>query len=121
MVGHLFNSRLDQELPATLSPATVEGLLRTQLGFNGVVISDDMQMKAITERYGLAEACIQALNAGVDMLILGNNLAHDPQLFVNIHNAVKQAVAEGRVSEYRIEEAWNRVQLLKHRLRTQLK
>jgi len=121
MVGHLFNNRLDPEFPATLSPATVQGLLRTRLGFNGVVISDDMQMKAITARYGLAEACIQALNAGVDMLILGNNLEHDPQLFVNIHTALTEAVAEGRVSEYRIEEAWNRVQSLKHRLRTQPK
>lgn len=121
MVGHLFNSHIDPKMPATLSSATVQGLLRSKLGYNGVVISDDMQMKAITDRYGLPEACIQALNAGVDMLILGNNLAHDPQIFVKIHQAVCDAVANGTISEYRIEEAWSRVKLLKQRIRTERK
>ncbi|HBG21036.1 MAG TPA: glycoside hydrolase family 3, partial [Desulfobulbaceae bacterium] len=58
--------------PATLSAATLRSLLRGSLNFRGMVVSDDMQMKAITSRYGLAEGCCRALAAGVDLLIVGN-------------------------------------------------
>ena len=118
MIGHLFNKNLDAEYPATLSHHITGELLRKRLGFKGVAISDDMQMGAITSRYGLGEACVRALKAGVDMLIIGNNLQHDPYIFNKIHRRVLEAVELGELNEYRIEEAWKRVEILKNKIRT---
>ena len=112
MVGHLFNSRIDPLLPATLSPAAIGGLLRRDLGFDGAVITDDMQMRAITDRYGLTEACIMALTAGADILIIGNNLQYDPLMVGRITAGIVEAVRQGRLSEERIDAAWRRVRKL---------
>ena len=60
--------------PATLSKKVISDLLRNDIGFSGAVISDDMQMRAITSKYGLDEAVCLALAAGVDLLIFGNNI-----------------------------------------------
>jgi beta-N-acetylhexosaminidase len=114
MIGHLFNLRLDPLLPATLSAATIDGLLRRGLGFAGAVITDDMQMRAITGRYGLVEACVMALTAGADSIIVGNNLEHDPLIVDGLTTGIMQAVRQGRLSEQRIEEAWRRIRKLKH-------
>ncbi|KAB2890131.1 MAG: glycoside hydrolase family 3 protein [Desulfobulbaceae bacterium] len=116
MIGHLFNRRLDPLLPATLSPAVIGGLLRRDLGFTGVVITDDMQMRAITERYGLVQACVMALTAGVDIIIVGNNLEYDPLLARKLATGILQAVRQNQLSEERIGEAWQRVRRLKHHL-----
>ncbi|MFT5699668.1 MAG: beta-N-acetylhexosaminidase [Desulforhopalus sp.] len=110
MVGHLYNHNLDPAYPATLSALTINTLLREKLKFRGVVISDDMQMKAITDKYGLLEACIIALKAGVDLVIIGNNLNYDPDIFTKIHKAVIQAVDKGVLNEDTIQSAWRRVQ-----------
>ena len=64
MTGHIFNARLDPDHPATLSHATITTLLRDELGFDGVIITDDMDMKAITDRYGRNEAVRLAIEAG---------------------------------------------------------
>ena len=72
MTAHVFNKRLDSHYPATLSYAIIKKLLRDSLGFKGVVISDDMQMKAITDHYLLSEAVTLAVNAGVNMLLFTN-------------------------------------------------
>lgn len=118
MVGHLMNKTLDTTYPATLSRATVHELLRKELGFTGVIISDDMQMKAITNYYGLEEACCKALSAGIDLVIIGNNLVHDNGILPKIKDAVLQAVHRGEISEQRIEEAFGFVQKLKLSLTT---
>ncbi|HVM02167.1 MAG TPA: glycoside hydrolase family 3 N-terminal domain-containing protein, partial [Acidimicrobiales bacterium] len=73
MTAHLVNQRLDPAWPATLSPPTIDGLLRREIGFGGPVISDDLQMGAISDEYGLDTAVRQALLAGVDVLLLANN------------------------------------------------
>lgn len=112
MVGHLFNSRIDPLLPATLSPATIAGLLRRDLGFDGAVITDDLQMRAITNRYGLAEACVMALTAGADVLIVGNNLQYDPLIVGKLIAAIVEAVHQGRLAGERIHAAWQRVRKL---------
>ena len=116
MIGHLFNRRLDPLLPATLSPAVIGGLLRRDLGFAGVVITDDMQMRAITDRYGLVQACVAALTAGVDVIIVGNNLKYDPLIARKLVTGIMEAVRQGRLSEDRIGEAWQRVRRLKQHL-----
>lgn len=113
MTGHLFNRVLDSNYPATLSATTVSGLLRKEMGYTGPVISDDMQMRAITSRYGLEEAVCVAINAGVDLLVFGNNLDYDPQIVTKVINALIVAVQRGTVAEEQIEAAWQRVQLLK--------
>lgn len=113
MVGHLFNKKFDAEYPATLSRRTLQSLLRGKLNFRGMIVSDDMQMKAITSRYGLEEGCCRALAAGVDLLIIGNNLVHDPHIFSKLKTAVLTAIDQGKVTESRIVEAWNIVQNFK--------
>ncbi len=114
MVGHLFNSRIDPLLPATLSLAAIDGLLRRDLGFDGAVITDDLQMRAITDRYGLAEACVMALTAGADILIIGNNLQYDPLIVGTLIARIVEAVRQGRLAEERIHTAWQRVRKLQN-------
>ncbi len=109
MVGHLFHKKFDPVYPATLSEATIRTLLRGSLNFHGLVVSDDMQMKAITSRYGLVEGCCLALAAGVDLLIVGNNLEHDPQIFKRLKAAVLAALDRGILTEERINEAYSAV------------
>lgn len=113
MIGHLINRNLDAKYPATLSGPTIRSQLRQELGFTGLIISDDMQMKAITDHYGLEDACCKALAAGVDLLIIGNNLVYDPAILRKVKNAVTNAVKRGDVSIQRIEEAYNNVQKFK--------
>ncbi len=113
MIGHLFNRGLDRHYPASLSRATITGLLRDELGFCGPVVSDDLQMRAITDGHRLEEACCLALAAGTDILILGNNLSHDPEILPALVAGVLAGVRRGLPSERRLLEAWQRVQKLK--------
>lgn len=117
MVGHLYHKQLDPLFPATLSRQVVTHLLRQKMHYTGIVLSDDMQMKAITDRYGLAEACIMAIAAGVDMVIIGNNLDYDGDIFSKIHTSLLQAVDNGSLSEDRVRSAWMRVNTLKSQIK----
>ncbi len=113
MTGHLFNSHLDAEHPATLSRHTITEVLRGQLQFEGVVLTDDLQMKAITDRYGLEDAVCMAFAAGVDMVVIGNNLDYDPQVLQKAIRAVIRNVASGVLKEEILTAAYERVQRLK--------
>lgn len=113
MLGHLFNSNLDNRYPASLSARIVRDMLRQQLQFDGLVITDDIQMKAITTRYGLLDAVIMALNAGVDMIIIGNNLDYDPDILTKIFIHIEQALLKGHISRQTLEDAYTRVQNFK--------
>lgn len=93
--------------PATLSPLMVEGLLREELGFEGVIITDGMEMGAIAAHYDSAEAAVRALEAGVDMLLL-------PEDFVEAYEGVLSAVRSGRLTEERIDQSLRRILLLKY-------
>src|SRR5258708_18862713 len=73
MTAHVFNRALDERYPATLSRATLTGLLRGGLGWDGPVVTDDLRMGAIEERYGLARAAVTALAAGADLLLLADD------------------------------------------------
>jgi beta-N-acetylhexosaminidase len=115
MSAHVFNARLDTALPATLSRAVITGLLREKLGFRGVVLSDDMEMKAISAHYGLENAVVSAVNAGVDLLCFGNNMSYDPDIAPKVIALLERAVAEGRVAAARIDESCARVMTLKRR------
>jgi len=117
MTAHVFNEKWDT-LPATLSRNVVTGLLREELGWNGIVMSDDMQMGAVTEHYGFEKGIELALNAGVDILLLSNNSAtvdYDPELGKKAFETVKKLVEEGKVSVSRIEESYERVRRMKEK------
>ncbi|HXG42788.1 MAG TPA: glycoside hydrolase family 3 N-terminal domain-containing protein [Dehalococcoidia bacterium] len=116
MTAHVFNARLDPQHPATLSRRTITGLLREELGFDGVVISDDMQMGAIRDHYSYEGAVELALNAGVDVLAIANNSVYEPDIARRTIDLIERLVREGRVPEGRIRESYARVQRLKSRL-----
>ena len=114
MTSHVFNANLDPQDPATLSPAILTGILRNRLRFNGVIVSDDMDMGAITGHYGFTEALEKAILAGVDILCLSNNGSHyDPSLAQRALDAIYSLVREGKITAERIEESWNRIMTLK--------
>ncbi len=113
MTAHIYNANIDPDWPATLSPATINGLLRDSLGFEGVVFSDDMQMEAIRAEYGLETAIEQALNAGVDILIFGNNLVYEEDIAKKAIHTIQKLIAEERISEETINAALERVGKLK--------
>lgn len=118
MVGHLRHNAIDPALPASLSPRFVTGMLRNRLGFDGVVISDDLQMKAIRDFYPLEDIVRLSLKAGVDILLFGNNMAYDPLLLPKIQQIVQKLVAEGSVSRDQLEASCTRILRLKNSLKT---
>lgn len=114
MTGHLVNKTLDSNgLPATLSYKILTNLLRQHLHFNGVIISDDMQMKAIAANYSLQDAVTLAINAGVDMLLFANQASDKHMNPKDIIDLIEQQVKIGKIKESRIEDAYNRIQTLK--------
>ncbi len=115
MTAHVINRKLDKSgLPATLSHNILTGLLRHELGFNGVIVSDDLQMNAISEHFSLQDSLRLTLNAGADMLIFANQLGTISPVEVIQH--VEQLVLSGAVAEQRIHEAYQRVVLLKQQM-----
>lgn len=118
MTAHIFNAKIDSLYPATLSEKTINGILRMQLGYDGVVITDDMYMNAIAEQYSVKEAVIKAINAGADMLILGNNSpsGYFPDRPEEVIDIIVDAVKNGDISLDRIDEANRRIDELKSRL-----
>ena len=116
MTAHVFNANLDAEYPATLSPPTVTGLLRQELGYGGVVISDDMQMGAITKHYGFEMAVRRAIEAGVDIIAFANNSVYEEDVAVRAIATIKRLVHQGIISEARIDQSYHRIRQLKDRL-----
>ena len=113
MTGHLINRCLDAAgLPATLSRPVLHDLLRKELGFTGVIVSDDLQMGAITRRWGLAEAVRRAVLAGVDLLTIGNNLASGEEDVDLAMTAVEKMLDRGEVDADYIRAAIGRVTTL---------
>jgi beta-N-acetylhexosaminidase len=113
MMGHLYNQKFDSEYPASLSKKTIDTLLHDKLHYSGTIISDDMQMKAITDHYGVADACCRAISAGVDLVIVGNNLEHRPDILPTLIDGVEKGIETGLLSEARIEEAFLKTRTLK--------
>ncbi len=109
MVSHLFNQNIDPDYPATLSHATIQGVLRDKLGWRGAVITDDMQMQAITDHYGFDEAVVLALNAGVDLFIVGNNIYKSEYNIVDkFVEIVVEALDSGKLSMDTLNQAVER-------------
>ena len=96
-------------VPATLSEKIITGILRKELGFNGVIITDSMQMGAVTNSYTSAEAAVKAVQAGVDVILM-------PEDFVQAYEGVLNAVKNGEISEERIDESVYRIMRCKLKL-----
>jgi len=119
MIGHLYHPRFSDgaRLPASLSRRAITALrAKGYIGFQGVVVSDDMEMGAVRGEYSLEERVIKAVNAGTDLIVFSNEKSHDPELGVKVHTVMSEAVKDGRISRVRIEQAYGRIMLLKRRL-----
>ncbi len=116
MTAHVFNRNVDPRHPATLSGRTIDGVLRKELGFTGLVVSDDLLMEGIVSRYGIEEAAVLALRVGVDLLLLSHNtLAEDTSATDRVVSAIRQALADGRLSPEQVEAALARIQRFRSR------
>ncbi len=115
MTAHVFNKTLDPLYPATLSKATLDAVLRNQLGFRGVILSDDMQMKAIADHYGLETAIQRAIEAGVDVMIFGNNTSYDPAIASKAVEIIRSLLQRKIITPERIELSYRRIMELKQR------
>jgi beta-N-acetylhexosaminidase len=111
-VGHIINRNLDPTFPASLSPAMIDGLLRGQLGWQGPVITDDLQAAAIAKNYKRADAIANALNAGADLLLFGNP-GTNTAFYTTLVDSIESLVKSGRVPEARLDQAVARVALLR--------
>jgi len=116
MTAHVFNSKLDKKYPATLSFAVNTKLLRDNLNYNGIVISDDLQMKAISKHYSLKETVTLAINSGVDILLFGNQLA--TQNIDELIDVILAQVKSGAIDIKRIIESNRRIETLHKKRKT---
>jgi beta-N-acetylhexosaminidase len=112
MSGHIVNDRLDPGVPASLSPATIDGLLRAQLGWTGVVVTDDLGAEAIAGRYERDEAIALALKAGNDLLLFANQTIYVADLASEVVDSIVGHVSSGRISEARIDASIERLDRL---------
>lgn len=110
MTAHVFNRHLDKSYPATLSHDVNTRLLREKMGYEGVIISDDLQMKAIGKLYTLKATVTLAINAGVDMLLFGNQLGHqDTDELIEV---IYQQIKDEQIGLSKIIEANHRIMTL---------
>lgn len=115
MTAHIFHSGWNSSLPATFSKKVLQEILRDELGFKGVVISDDMQMRAISDHYSLKESLHNGLNGGLDMFCFGNNLLKEEVKLSEAIDAVEELVIENKISADRIDQSVERILALKSR------
>jgi beta-N-acetylhexosaminidase len=112
MTAHLLFPALDPELPATLSHSILTGLLREQMGFDGIIVTDCLEMKAVANHWGTARAAVLAVKAGADMLLVCHTLARQRETFV----ALLDAARSGELPAERLNEAVGRILTAKRRL-----
>jgi beta-N-acetylhexosaminidase len=115
MVGHLYNALIDSVYPTSLSRNTVNGLLRTRIGYGGVVITDDLyNMKAITDNFGFVQAAALAINAGVDILLYVYDLnSQGGSLCRMLVDSLEARVLSGNIPQQRIDDALAHISALK--------
>ena len=109
MVSHILMTAIDPDRPASLSEAVVTGLLREEMGFDGVVCTDDLTMAAVSDSYGMGEAAVLAVEAGCDLLLV----CHEADNLTAARDALLEAVNSGRISQERLDESVYRILSLK--------
>jgi len=114
MAAHVMHRDLDPDLPASLSPAVIGGLLRGELGFDGVVATDSIDMRAVADRFSPGEAAVAAVSAGADLVIDGFNLERRTEHPAPVMaDALRRAVDDGRLDEDRIRQSDSRLDRLR--------
>ena len=117
MTAHVVNRHLDETgLPATLSAGIIKGLLRDKIGFCGVTISDDLQMRAITDRWDFDETVRKAVLAGVDILVIGNNLSREGDVLKRGKQVISDMLDRGEVEGHYIKSCLARIECLKNKI-----
>ena len=112
MTAHVLVPSLDEEKPATLSAKIVQAILRDELGYGGVILSDDLEMKAIAGTYTVSDAAVQAITAGCDGLLICSG---DAEVQATTLEALVHAVEDGRIPYQRVEDALKRLRQAKER------
>jgi beta-N-acetylhexosaminidase len=112
MTAHVLIPALDAERPATLSPFVIDDILKKRLGYRGLVVTDDLDMKAISGQYGTAEAVVAAIGAGCDCVLMCGT---DAEVQAGAIEAVIHAVEDGRLPYKRVEDALARHRRVKER------
>jgi len=110
MTAHVRYPTLDPELPATVSPKIITGLLRQQMHYDRVVVTDDLEMGAVVRHSTVEHTVINALNAGADIMLV----CHKIELALTARDACLRAVEDGTLSQQRVEEAVQRINALRH-------
>ena len=119
MVGHLYHKDYAAgggKLPASLSPEWIEGVLRGELGFKGVVVSDDLEMGAIRKIYDLHDTVVQAVNAGTDVLLFSNTAEPSGGLAAKVRGILVAEAESDPAFRARIEASYARIVALKARI-----
>ena len=116
MTAHVANQNLDPNYPATLSRKIITGILREKLGFQGVVFSDDMQMQAVNKQFGFETIIEKSINAGVDVLVFGNNLEYDEMIPTKAIDIISKMVKNGTISQARIQQSYDRIMGTKEKM-----
>ncbi|MFE6163107.1 glycoside hydrolase family 3 protein [Streptomyces sp. NPDC056486] len=113
MSAHILVPSLDAEYPATLSRRILTGILREELGYDGLIVTDGMEMQAIAATYGIERGSVLAIAAGADAICVGGGLADD-ETVLRLRDALVGAVRTGELSEERLADAATRVRALAH-------
>jgi len=110
LAGHLILAKLASDgVPVSISRRALTGLLRRKMKFTGLIITDDLQMAAITRNYGYRETLIRAVNAGVDVLLISNSRKPDKDLAARTIAIISGAIDSGRIAPATIEAAYKRI------------
>lgn len=111
MIAHILLPKIDSKNPSSMSKIIITDILRKDLNFNGVVITDDMTMGAIVKNYNISEAAVKSVKAGADIVLVCHGYDNE----VSVINALKNAVAKGEISKERIEQSVYRILSLKNK------
>ncbi len=117
MVAHVINDNIDKERPASLSYATITKLLRNKLNFDGVVVTDDLAMRAITNHYSYKDVVMLAIQAGADMLCISNNGAeYNENIVPETVAIIEELIIEKKINREQIHASAERIRSLKRSL-----
>lgn len=111
MIAHLLLPKIDSNFPSSLSKVIITDLLRNEIGFNGVIITDDMTMEAITGNFEIGEAAVTSVKAGSDIIMV----AHNYEKILEVISGLKKAIEDGGIQEERINESVTRILTLKEK------
>ncbi len=114
MVGHLYNKHIDPNFPASISHIWVEEILRKQIGFDGLVISDDLQMKAICDYFTLEEVVEHAFKSGIDILVFANQSNYEIDIPKKVIEIAKNLLFNGKLSIVELDKSVQRILKIKN-------